>query len=244
MGSEGTRILMFHRVLPDAPVSFGLPDCYRIRGTALTASELARVVDEAGPIVPLEVVEAALREGTDPPPGAVLTFDDGYREHLNVVAPMLAERTMTATFYVATGLNGTGRAVAAVDAWYWLLDHAKGDRACIPLADGRAHSGRFDTLDGKSAWVTGELKAAFLAADPARVALRFGRPALHGSRGVVGACPARDAPRRAQHSASNAHKSERRRARRRGRWVRRGHQRHLFPRGLRLSRRRVRRAGR
>ena len=101
-------------------------------------------------------------------PIVALTFDDGYREHLNVVAPMLAERTMTATFDVATGLNGTGRAVAAVDAWYWLLDHAKGDRACIPLADGRAHSGRFDTLDGKSAWVTGELKAAFLAADPAR----------------------------------------------------------------------------
>ncbi|MFZ4734862.1 MAG: polysaccharide deacetylase family protein [Bradymonadia bacterium] len=159
---------MFHRVLPDTPVSFGLPDCYRIRGTALTASELVRVVDEAGPIVPLEVVEAALREGTDPPPGAVLTFDDGYREHLNVVAPMLAERAMTATFYVATGLNGAGRAVAAVDAWYWLLDHAKGDRACIPLADGRVHSGRFDTLVGKSDWVTGEPKAAFLAADPAR----------------------------------------------------------------------------
>ena len=166
MGSEGTRILMFHRVLPDLPVAFGLPDCYRIRGTALTPSDLARVVDEAGPIVPLEAVEVALRTGAEPPPGAVLTFDDGYREHLDVVAPMLRERGQTATFYVATGLNGSRRAVAAVDAWYWLLDHAEGPGASIAMGGGRVHSGRFDTFASKAAWVTGPAKAALLAADP------------------------------------------------------------------------------
>ena len=48
LGNVGcTRILMLHRVLPAAPAAFGLPDCYRMRGTALTASELARVLDEA-----------------------------------------------------------------------------------------------------------------------------------------------------------------------------------------------------
>jgi peptidoglycan/xylan/chitin deacetylase (PgdA/CDA1 family) len=82
---------MLHRVLDGAPMSFGVPDCYRMRGTALTVAELERVLDEAGPIVPLEAVERALNAGETLPAGYVLTFDDGYREHLDVVTPLLRE---------------------------------------------------------------------------------------------------------------------------------------------------------
>jgi hypothetical protein len=46
--AERTRILMLHRVLDGAPMSFGLPDCYRMRGTALTVAELERMLDRAG----------------------------------------------------------------------------------------------------------------------------------------------------------------------------------------------------
>lgn len=167
MGSELTQILMLHRVIPKAPAAFGLPDCYRIRGTALTVDELGRVLDEAGTILPLEVVERALTAGEPPPPGTVLTFDDGYREHLDVVAPQLRERGATATFYVATGLHGDGSALAPVDAWYWLLDHAERAEAAVPLPGGGAYRGRVDSLEGKTAWVTGPPKSAMLAADPA-----------------------------------------------------------------------------
>ncbi len=167
MDSEGTRILMLHRVLPADPVAFGLPDCYRMRGTALTATELERVLDEAGPILPLTDVEQALEHGKEPPKGSVLTFDDGYREHLDVVAPLLAKRGVTATFYVATGIHGDGTATAIVDAWYWLLDHAERGIASVSMPGGDTFHGRIDTAAGKASWVGGPPKARLLGATPA-----------------------------------------------------------------------------
>lgn len=165
-----TRILMLHRVLDDAPAAFDLPNCYRMRGTALTVDELVRVIEDAGRILPLDAVEQALARDEDPPAGTVLTFDDGYREHLDVVAPLLAERGVSATFYVATGLHGEGADVAAVDAWYWLLDHASERVARVPLPGGGDHRGRIDSYEGKTAWVGGEPKAALLAATVAQQA--------------------------------------------------------------------------
>ena len=162
-----TSILMLHRVLDDIPTAFELPGCYRIRGTALTPAELIAVVEDAAPILPLAAVEAALAAGEALPPGRVLTFDDGYREHLDVVAPMLAERGAAATFYVATGLHGEGEAVAVVDAWYWLLDHAVRPEVLVPLPKGGVYRGRVDTLEGKAEWVGGVPKQALLAENTA-----------------------------------------------------------------------------
>lgn len=161
----GAHILMFHRVKPAESVAFGLPDCYRLRGTALTPSELERALDALDVVLPLSAVEEALKRGEEPPDGAVLTFDDGYREHLDLIAPALAERGVSGTFYVATGLHGGGRALAVVDAWYWLLDHAERPHASIPSPDGGRLEGRLDTLEGKLWWVTGAPKAALLSAD-------------------------------------------------------------------------------
>lgn len=166
MASESTRILMFHRVIEDVPAAFDLPNCYRMRGTALTTAELSRLLDNAGPILALDEVEQALEAGVRPPPGCVLTFDDGYREHLDVVAPLLADRGATATFYVATGLHGGGQRVAAVDAWYWLLDHAAQRIGQVPLPDGGAYQGPLDTNATKTVWVGGLPKVGLLAATP------------------------------------------------------------------------------
>jgi peptidoglycan/xylan/chitin deacetylase (PgdA/CDA1 family) len=162
--AASTRILMFHRVLDDVPTAFDLPNCYRMRGTALTVDEFARVIEDAGRILPLEAVERALAHGEAPPAGTVLTFDDGYREHLDLLAPMLAKRGVTATFYVAAGLHGDGADVAIVDAWYWLLDHALERVGRVPLPSGGHYKERVDTHEGKAAWVGGGPKAALLAA--------------------------------------------------------------------------------
>ena len=121
--ADETRILMLHRVLEDRPTSFGLPSCYRLRGTSLTPAEWYRVVEHSQPIVPLADVERALATRGPLPTGSVLTFDDGYREHVDLVAPMLRDLGLSATFYVASGLHGEGRKVAAVDAWYLSLIH-------------------------------------------------------------------------------------------------------------------------
>lgn len=119
-------------------------------------------------MIPLAAVEGALARRALPPPGVVLTFDDGYREHLDTVAPILLRRGCTATFYVATGLHGAGRHVAVVDAWYWLLDHANRRKAEVPLPDGARFLGRLDTLEDKTAWITGRPKHALLDATPAQ----------------------------------------------------------------------------
>jgi peptidoglycan/xylan/chitin deacetylase (PgdA/CDA1 family) len=132
---------MFHRIQPVARVAFGLADSYRLRGTSLTPVEFERVLDDAGPVLPLRAVEDALRAGEDPPPGVVLTFDDGYREHLDHVVPLLASRGATGTFYIATGLHGAGCAVAVV-------------------------GGRLDTESSKREWITGTPKQALLRASP------------------------------------------------------------------------------
>ncbi len=157
---------MLHRILPERPAAFGLPGCYRLRGTALTVDELVRVLDGSGPIIPLAEVEAALARGDELPAGSVLTFDDGYREHLDVVAPLLASRGVTGTFYVATGLHGDGERVAVVDAWYWLLDHASCREAAVSMPGGGVFRARVDTVEGKAAWVGGEPKAALLRSSP------------------------------------------------------------------------------
>ncbi len=183
MGFDATRILMFHRVLEDSPAAFGLPSCYRMRGTALTMGELVGVVEAAGPILPLDAVERALACGEAPPRGVVLTFDDGYREHLDVVAPFLAARGLRATFYVATGLHGEGATVAVVDAWYWLLDHAVDRVGEVPLPRGEVHRGPVDTLAGKADWVAGAPKAALLAATAEHQAVMIA--ALGASLGCV-----------------------------------------------------------
>ncbi len=164
MDSDHTRILMFHRVLDHAPAAFDLPSCYRLRGTALTVSEMIQRIEQSGRIISLSAVEEALARGEAPPIGEVLTFDDGYREHLDIVAPLLAERGIPATFYVATGLHGDSQNVATVDAWYWLLDNATAKEARVLLPGGGEFRGRIDTTLGKMAWVGGEPKAALLAA--------------------------------------------------------------------------------
>ncbi|MBX3269720.1 MAG: polysaccharide deacetylase family protein [Sandaracinaceae bacterium] len=158
---------MFHRVVPDEPTAFGLPSSYRLRGTALTPAELEHELDAAPAVVPLGAVENALLAGVAPPPGVVLTFDDGYREHLDVVVPLLRARGMSATFYLMTDIHGGGRQVAVVDAWYWTLDHAQRPELRVRLPGGNAFVARCDTREAKLAWVVGSAKRALLGASAA-----------------------------------------------------------------------------
>lgn len=165
MGSEVTRIFMFHRVVPDQPSAFGLPTCYRIRGTALTPAEFLDVVTTCGPVLPLEAIEEALRHRARPPGGTVLTFDDGYREHVDLVAPLLARMGCPGVFYVSSGLHGDRGNVAAVDAYYWILDNARRPMGRCALSDGTVFRIRVDRLQDKREWVTGAPKRALLNAD-------------------------------------------------------------------------------
>ncbi len=147
-------------------MAFGLPDCYRLRGTSLTPSEFSQLLDGQRKILCIADVERALLNESPLPPGTVLTFDDGYQEHLARVVPMLVERSAEAIFYVSTGLHADSRRSAVVDAWYWLLDHAQQPIASIHLPDGREFRRRLDNLKDKNWWILGTAKQALLEATP------------------------------------------------------------------------------
>lgn len=166
LGSSRTGIAMLHRVEPLRETAFGHPSCYRLRGTSLTFEELEEVLDRMSRIISLEEVETALGQGRPLPPGWVLTFDDGYLEH-EEVARRLARRGAAGTFYVLGEANGAGETPPVVDAWYFLLDHARNPVAEVqhPVT-GRTFPLDLRTLEGKMAWVIGAPKIALLEASP------------------------------------------------------------------------------
>ena len=58
-------------------------------------------------VLPLEEAIQRLRDGTLPARAACITFDDGYRDNIEVALPILLQYSLPATFFIATGfLNG------------------------------------------------------------------------------------------------------------------------------------------
>jgi glycosyltransferase involved in cell wall biosynthesis/peptidoglycan/xylan/chitin deacetylase (PgdA/CDA1 family) len=96
-------------------------------------------------VLPLSEAVAALQRGTLPSRAVVLTFDDGYAEWVENVAPALRRRNLPATFFVTTGqLQGEAlwheRIAAAVRA---LPD----DNVKLPYGFGKYS--KLDTLDSR-----------------------------------------------------------------------------------------------
>jgi peptidoglycan/xylan/chitin deacetylase (PgdA/CDA1 family) len=67
----------------------------------------------------------ALLEGAEPPPNPVLvTFDDGYRDNLEIAVPLLRRHGIRATFFIATGYV-SGRRLFWWDRIAWTVKHAR-----------------------------------------------------------------------------------------------------------------------
>lgn len=162
-----TQIWMYHRVLPQLPTAFGRMGCYHLRGTAITPDEWAEDLRRLRPVVPLEAVVAALEAGAPAPEGYVFTFDDGYAEWHALVAPMLRAARATATFFITTCMNRAAPRPHAIDAYYWLLDHASTPVWGVKLPDGQACVGDLRSDAGKRALVTtSPIKRALVEGDP------------------------------------------------------------------------------
>ncbi|WP_244238003.1 polysaccharide deacetylase family protein [Corallococcus terminator] len=159
---------MLHRVIPNQSTAFDLPSCYRLRGTALTPEEFDRVL-EAGSFLTLDEVVDALGRGAPPPPGQVLTFDDGYREWAEFVAPRLKERGLPATFFLCPAFLSEAKEAHPVDVFYWLLDHAECPRFDFQLPDGTRAQGSLETREDKGALVMGALKRFVVRGERAQV---------------------------------------------------------------------------
>jgi peptidoglycan/xylan/chitin deacetylase (PgdA/CDA1 family) len=98
---DALSVLIFHRILetpdPLLPGEITLAD-FR-RNMAMLAEYFT--------VLPLAEAVERLRTGDLPPLAVCLTFDDGYRDNVEVALPVLQEHGLPATFFVATGfLNG------------------------------------------------------------------------------------------------------------------------------------------
>lgn len=95
-------ILIFHRVLavPD-PMNADEPDAARF-------ALLMDLLQELFNVISLREAAERLARGSLPTRAACVTFDDGYENNCSIAAPILAERNMTATFFIATGFLGKG----------------------------------------------------------------------------------------------------------------------------------------
>ena len=87
-----------------------------------------RAVKRAWNVMPLETAVADLAEGRPlPPRAAALSFDDGYRDNLELALPILEELGLHATFFLVPGfLSGTE------ESWWerlgWAFANAGADR--------------------------------------------------------------------------------------------------------------------
>ncbi len=104
MSADHPRVLMFHRVLPGASRSLGIPtDIFHRQ-----LEELKRNFN----VQPLDLLLKQYREGTLAPHSVAITFDDGYSDFAEFVWPALKEHNLPATIFVATGfVDG--------DCWMW-----------------------------------------------------------------------------------------------------------------------------
>lgn len=94
-------VLIYHRVLerPD-PLLQGEPDAKAFAAQMDLIKSVCRVL-------PLEEAIDRLGSGSLPQRAVSITFDDGYANNRTLAAPILKERNMPATVFVATGfLNG------------------------------------------------------------------------------------------------------------------------------------------
>lgn len=95
-------ILFFHRVVSVRdPLSPGEP-------TADEFDTMMKWVQRQFTVIPLSEAVRRLTDGSLPPAAAAITFDDGYRDNLEVAAPILKHHGLPATLFVASGFIDGG----------------------------------------------------------------------------------------------------------------------------------------
>ena len=100
-------ILMYHAVV-ERPLP--LPDwCFL--AAARFEAQMRWLAGLPVDVLPLDEAVERLREGRLRRPAVAITFDDGYRNNLEVALPVLERYRLPATIYLATGFVGSDRAM-------------------------------------------------------------------------------------------------------------------------------------
>lgn len=97
------QILIFHRVVRQTDP---------LMPSEITRANFAKLLDYLHArfsIMTLSEAWRALQDGSIPPNSISITFDDGYRDNFTEARPLLVERGLTATFFIATAFLDGGR---------------------------------------------------------------------------------------------------------------------------------------
>jgi len=125
-------VLAYHRIADARHSEFS---AYRRTASATPAqfAEQLRYLAQHCTVVSLDQVIAAARDAAELPDRAVLiTFDDGYRDNVDVALPLLEQHRASATVFLATDFVGSGK------AFFWdvvadLFFRAPVTKATLPL---------------------------------------------------------------------------------------------------------------
>lgn len=104
-GGQNGKLLVFifHRVLPKPdPLLPYEPDVDQF-------DWMMRLIARNFSVLRLEEAIVRLAAGTLPAAAACITFDDGYRNNVELAVPVLQRHGLVATFFIATGFLGGGR---------------------------------------------------------------------------------------------------------------------------------------
>jgi peptidoglycan/xylan/chitin deacetylase (PgdA/CDA1 family) len=136
-GRRRLTVLAYHRVADPGAPGF---DAYR-RNVSATPEGFREQMDYAAEHfhpVSLEQVAAALDGGPRLPARPLLvTFDDGYRDNLTAALPVLRERGIPMTVFLATGFVG-GERPFPWDLAAWCFCHAARSGADLPVVGERS----------------------------------------------------------------------------------------------------------
>lgn len=177
-------LLCFHRVLPDSRRA-GPDQPYFLRQTALALERFRALLDElerrravASPESLFAWVDG--RGGLFDRPRVILTFDDGYADVLEIAAPELRARGMTALLCVTTAVASGSQRGFPVDHWYATVNGASARAGILEGITGEAWTFDLERDQDRARLIDGPEKRAFVRASPAdqEIMLRALRRAL------------------------------------------------------------------
>lgn len=131
------QVLCFHRVIRDDVEQSHWP--WLLRGTAMTARHFAARMQELEAahewVNENDVLEYISSGRATTRTGVWVTFDDGYRDNLEVAGPLVKKLGIEPTLFLTTRVLRSGF-LLPVDRWYRTLVSATRRRATVDLGDG------------------------------------------------------------------------------------------------------------
>jgi peptidoglycan/xylan/chitin deacetylase (PgdA/CDA1 family) len=168
--SPPIAVLCFHRVLP-ASRRAGPDTPYFQRQTALALDRFRALLDELArrcAVLPPRALFRWADEEASPAarPGVVLTFDDGYADVLDVAAPELAARGMTAILCATTAVAAGVQRGFPVDHWYAAVEGAVVRAGMLDGIGPEPWAFDLDRVEDRARLIDGPEKRAFVHAAP------------------------------------------------------------------------------